>query len=218
MYAGGKKKIKIKRVERVEGKEVTQCSKCGGSGQLKRVSRSLLGQVVNIVECNDCNGTGIIGGREKKVAKIEFDIPKGASSGSPYVLENEGNQGVDKLDDGNLIIFFEEKKHSLFIREGNNIYLAAYINYHQAVQGSNIEVPTISGIVKKFKVPKGIKSGQIVKLKGLGMPDPRRRINGDQLVRINIKTSNNSSKDFILLMENMEEVLGNDITFSKFED
>ena len=218
MYSGGKKKIKIKRLERIKGQKPTQCSNCGGSGQLKKVSRSFLGQVVNIIECNNCNGSGIMGGREKKVTKIEFDIPKGASAGTPYVLENEGNQGIDKTDDGSLIIFFEEKNHSLFVREGSNIYLTAYINYHQAVQGSNIEVPTISGKEKKFKVPKGIKSGQIVKLKGLGMPDSQRRINGDQFVKINIKTSDNTSKDFILLMENMEEVLGNDITFSKFED
>ena len=82
--------------------------------------------------------------------------------------------------------------------------------------GDNIEVPTISGKIN-MKIPKGIKSGQVVRIKGKGMPDPRRRLNGDQFVKININTSNNKSKEFILLMEKMEKILGNDINCSKFE-
>ena len=50
------------------------------------------------------------------------------------------------------------------------------------------------------------------------MPDPRRRVNGDQFVKINIKTSDNSSKDFILLMEKMAKILNDNPTFSKFEN
>ena len=217
MYSGGKKKIKIKKLVRVEGKQASRCSNCSGSGQVKRVSNSFLGQVVNIAECSNCNGSGIVGGREKKVTTIEFDIPKGVSSDHYHILENEGNHGIDKTDDGNLIIYFEEKEHSLFIRDGSDIYLSAFIDYHQAVIGANIEVPIISGKVN-LKIPKGIQSGQIVRLKGKGMPDPRRRINGDQFVKINIKTSDNGSKDFILLMDKMKEVLGDNTVFSKFEN
>ena len=56
-----------------------------------------------------------------------------------------------------------------------------------------------------------------IRVKGKGMPDPRRRINGDQFVKINITTSDNKSKDFVLLMEKMKEILGEDINCSKFE-
>ena len=88
-------------------------------------------------------------------------------------------QGANKMDDGDLIVYFEEKEHSLFSRQGSDIYLSAWINYSQAVLGDNIEVPTISGKIN-LKIPKGIQSGQIVRIKGKGMPDPRRRINGEQ--------------------------------------
>ena len=216
MYSGGKKKIKIKRLERLEGQTPTTCSSCGGTGQMKKISRSFLGQIVNVVECSNCSGAGISGGREKKVATIDFEIPQGVSSDNYHVIKSEGNQGVDRSDDGDLIIYFEEKHHSLFIRDGSDIYLSASINYHQAVEGQNIEVPTISGKVN-LKIPKGIQSGQVVRVKGKGMPDPRRRINGDQFVKINIITSNNSSKDFILLLHKMEDILGNEVKFSKFE-
>ena len=89
MYSGGNKKIKIKRFERIKGEQPSECSSCRGSGQVKRVSNSFLGQVVNITECNNCNGSGIIGGREKKIATIEFDVPKGVSSDHYHILENE---------------------------------------------------------------------------------------------------------------------------------
>ena len=216
MYAGGSKTVKIKRLERIKGSSPQSCSSCGGSGQLKRVSQSFLGQVINVVECNNCNGQGIVGGRERKSAEVTFDIPQGVSSEHYQVVESAGNQGANKSDDGNLIIYFEEKSHPLFIRNGSDIYISISIEYHQAVMGDNVEIPTISGKIN-MKVPKGIKSGQVVRIKGKGMPDIRRRLNGDQFVKININTSNNKSKDFILLMEKMEKILGNDINCSKFE-
>ena len=68
-----------------------------------------------------------------------------------------------------------------------------------------------------LKIPKGIQSGQIVRIKGKGMPDPRRRINGDQFVKINIITSDNKSNDFILLLEKMNKILGNKPEFTKIK-
>ena len=216
MYKGGSKTVKIKRLERIPGESPRQCSSCGGSGQLKRVSQSFLGQVVNIVECNNCNGQGMIGGREKKSTEVTFDIPQGVSSEHYQVVQSMGNQGFNESDDGNLIVYFQEKEHPLFLRNGSDIYLSISIGYHQAVLGDKVKIPTINGEVN-LTIPKGIKSGQVVRVKGKGMPDPRRRINGDQFVKINIITSDNKSKDFILLMEKMKEILGEDINCSKFE-
>jgi len=216
MYKGGSKTIKIKRLERISGQSPQKCSSCGGSGQLKRVQNSFLGQVVNIVECSNCNGQGMVGGREKKSAEVTFDIPQGVSAEHYQVVKSMGNQGINNTDDGNLIVYFEEKEHPLFLRNGSDIYLAVDINYYQAVLGDKVKVPTINGDVN-LTIPKGIKSGQVVRVKGKGMPDPRRRMNGDQFVKINIITSNNKSKDFILLMEKMKEILGEDINCSKFE-
>jgi len=216
MYSGGSKKLKIKRLERIQGQTPKTCSTCNGQGQVKQVSRSFLGQVVNIVACSNCNGGGIMGGREKKTATISFDIPKGVSSDNYHIIENEGNQGANKTDDGDLIVYFEEKEHSLFTRQGSDIYLSAGINYSQAVLGASIEVPTISGKIN-LKIPKGIQSGQIVRIKGKGMPDPRRRINGDQFVKINIITSDNNSNDFILLLEKMNNILGDKPNFTKIK-
>ena len=216
MYSGGSKKLKIKRLERIDGQNPESCSACNGKGQVQQISRSPLGQIVNIVRCSNCNGAGIMGGRERKIAEVTIPIPKGVSSDHPYVVENEGNQGADKTDDGDLIIYFEEKEHSLFTRQGSDMYISAWINYAQAVLGDKIKVPTISGKVN-LTIPKGIQSGQIIRIKGKGMPDPRRRINGDQFVKINIITSDNKSNDFILLLEKMNKILGNEPNFTKIK-
>ena len=149
-------------------------------------------------------------------ATITIDIPQGVSSDNYHIIENEGNQGADKMDDGDLIVYFEEKTHTLFTRQGSDIYLSAWINYSQAVLGDSIEVPTISGKIN-LKIPKGIQSGQIVRIKGKGMPDLRRRVNGDQFVKINIITSDNKSNDFILLLEKMNKILGNNPEFTKIK-
>tara|TARA_B100000614_G_scaffold262812_1_gene298753 strand:- start:6085 stop:7143 length:1059 start_codon:yes stop_codon:yes gene_type:complete len=215
MYLGGSKKIKIKRLERIKGQVPSKCSSCGGNGQVKQVSRSFLGQVVNIVPCSSCDGSGIVGGRAKNTATIKFEIPPGVSSDNYHLLEGEGNQGVEASEDGDLIVYFQEKEHDLFTRQGSDLYLSAWINYAQAALGDIIEVPTISGKKGNLKIPKGIQSGKIIRIKGRGMPDPKRRINGDQYVKINIITSDNSSDDFILLLEKMNKILGNKPNFTK---
>tara|TARA_B100002052_G_C15881477_1_gene599479 strand:+ start:365 stop:1423 length:1059 start_codon:yes stop_codon:yes gene_type:complete len=217
MYSGGSKKIKIKRFERIKGQNPSKCNVCGGTGQVKQVSRSFLGQVVNIVTCSNCNGSGIVGGRKKNTATISFDIPPGVSSDNYHILEGEGNQGINKSEDGDLVVYFQEKEHSLFVRQESDLYISAWINYAQATLGDTIEVPTISGKKGNLKIPKGIQSGKIIRIKGRGMPDPRRRINGDQYVKINIITSENSTDEFILLLEKMNNILGREPKFTKIK-
>ena len=99
----------------------------------------------------------------------------------------------------------------------SDLYISAWINYAQATLGDTIEVPTISGKKGNLKIPKGIQSGKIIRIKGRGMPDPRRRINGDQYVKINIITSENSTDEFILLLEKMNNILGREPKFTKIK-
>ena len=117
-------------------------------------------------------------------------IPKGVSSGNYMTQRGEGNHPGQGGDSGDLIIYFEESDHKLFLRDGNNILLNCWIQYPQAVFGTSIEVPTLLGKVK-LKIPSGIKSGQVLRLKGKGMSELNRNHCGDQLVKINIETPKN---------------------------
>ena len=76
----------------------------------------------------------MVGGEKKKSAEVTFDIPR-VSSEHYQVVESMGNQGFNESDDGNLIVYFQEKEHSLFMRNGSDIYLSISIGYHQAVLG-----------------------------------------------------------------------------------
>ena len=189
IFEGTTKKIKIKRWEKSSTKSAVKCSNCNGSGEVRHVQRSMLGQIVNVQVCSSCNGIGYTGGREQKTTTIKVKIPAGVSDGNYMTLEGEGNQSVAEAENGDLIIYFEEKKHNLFIRGENNVYLECVINYCDAVLGREIEVPTLNGKVK-FNIPKGIKNGQMLRLKNKGFNEVNRIRRGDQYIQITIELLN----------------------------
>ena len=128
----------------------------------------------------------------------------------------EGNHPGQGGDSGDLIVYFEESNHKLFIRDGNDILLNCWIQYPQAIFGTAIEVPTLSGKVK-LKIPSGIKSGQVLRLKAKGMPELNRNHYGDQLVKINIETPKKYSKKAKSLLEDLSEELQGLVNFEKFQ-
>ena len=120
----------------------------------------------------------------------------------------------DNSGNGDLIIYFEEKPHELFLRDSNDIYIECEINYHDAVLGTEIKVPTLHGNVK-FKISPGIMNGQILRLKNKGIKEVNRYRNGDQYIKISIKiprkVSNNEKEILLKLKENFN----NEIVFKK---
>jgi len=218
IYEGTTKKIKIKRYERIPNSTPSKCSKCNGIGEVRHVQQSMLGQIVNVQMCGSCNGIGYIGGRDKKTATISVKIPSGVSDGNYMTLSGEGNQSVidGSGQDGDLIIYFEERPHNLFIRQGVDIYLECMINYADAILGTKVQVPTLNGKVK-FKIPSGIKNGQILRLKGKGFKEVNRYKTGDQYIRITIDTPQKISNDLKKIILNLKNNLGDEVIFKKIE-
>ena len=178
---------------------IQPCHQCRGRG--KGISNT----------CSKCSG----GGKIKNAATINLEIPIGVSSGNYMTQRGEGNHPGEGGSPGDLIIYFEEKDHALYAREGDDIFLDSWIQYPQAVFGTTIQVPTLSGKVK-LKIPAGIKSGQVLRLRGKGMQELNRNRFGDQLVRINIETPKKISKKAKSLMEDLSKELNNDTNFEKF--
>jgi len=217
IYEGTDKKIKIKRWEKSENKSASKCVKCNGTGEVRFVQRSMLGQVVNVQQCSSCSGIGYTGGREQKTATINVKIPAGVSAGNYMTLEGEGNQSIDSGVNGDLMIYFEEKEHNLFIRQDNNVYLECVVNFCDAVLGTEVQVPTLNGKVK-FSIPSGIKNGQILRLKNKGFKEVNRYKNGDQYIKISIETPRNISKDMKKKILDLKDSLGDEIKFKKISD
>ena len=217
IFEGTTKKIKIKRWEKSAKNSPTKCSKCGGSGEVRYVQKSMLGQVINVQMCSACNGIGYIGGREQKTATIKVKIPSGVSDGNYMTLEGEGNQSVAEDLKGDLIIYFEEKEHQLFTRQDNDVYLECIINYGDAVLGKEIQVPTLNGKVK-FSIPSGIKNGQVLRLKNKGFKEVNRYRTGDQYIRIVVDVPKNISKDLKKIILNLKENLKDEVEFKKINN
>ena len=214
--SGVKKMVKVKRLEQSNSSSSSKCTYCDGMGEIKHVQRSMLGQIINVQPCNHCNGVGYIGGREKKIATVEINIPSGVSEGMYTTIKGEGNHSIINDNKGDLIVYFEEISHKLFFRQDNDIILDCWIEYHQAVLGEKINVPTLSGEVK-LTIPKGIKSGQMLRLKNKGLNEVNRNRKGDQIVRVNIKTLNNINTNTKDILQSLKNEVGDEVVFAKIK-
>ena len=216
IHSGKEKKIKIKRWEKASS-DPSVCSMCNGAGEIKKVQKSFLGQIVNVQVCNNCSGVGYVGGRERKTATIKVNIPPGVSDGNYMTLSGEGDKSIKGNSPGDLIVHFEEKEHSLFIRDDSDLYVECSINYPDAVLGLDLEVPTIDGKVK-MKIPPGIKNNQILRLRGKGLPGLNRNKLGDLYVKINIKTLIDMDDKTRNLINELKNSIKDKIEFNKIKN
>ena len=152
--------------------------------------------------CPHCGGSGKVVGKRpsgvgpdgmvKKEETIKIKIPAGVEEGNYMTMGGQGNQNLSGVS-GDLVVVFEEKDHQYFVRDGENVILELHISFPVAVLGGKIEIPTLNGKVG-LKIPKGIQSGQILRLKGKGFPKIRSKFYGDQLVKIQIDTPKKLSR------------------------
>tara|TARA_B100000586_G_scaffold159056_1_gene115779 strand:+ start:55 stop:624 length:570 start_codon:yes stop_codon:yes gene_type:complete len=159
---------------------------------------------VSTIECNDCKGRGktvdkpCSGCRGSGIMpvkkKIKLQIPPGADHGYRLRMRGQGGAGPNNGPKGDLYIVVNMKKHNVFQRQDNEIILDLEITPAQAVIGDSLRIPTLSGNVK-LKIPSGTQSGDVLRLKGKGMPDiSRPSLVGSQHVRINVKVPKPNGK------------------------
>ena len=193
---GVEKKIKIKRSVVAPGAEYKTCPTCQGQGQISTVQNTILGQMRSASICPHCEGSGKkIGnkppgagpdGMIKKEKTIKINVPAGVEEGNYMTMNGQGNENI-LGSPGDLIVVFEELTHEYFVRDGEHVILELNISYPTAVLGGKIEIPTLEGKAG-LKIPSGIQSGQVLRMKGKGFSRIRSRSNGDQLVRVQIQT------------------------------
>ena len=122
-------------------------------------------------------------------------------------LNRHGNKGPKGFESGDLIIFFEENLHPFFTRNGDDIFTEVKIQFDEAALGITLEVPTLDGKAK-LKIPSGIQSGQILRMKGKGFPKVRGSSRGDQLVRVQLETPKSLSSKQKKLLEELSNLNG----------
>ena len=183
------------------------CHSCGGQGTIRVTKRSFLGPIVTENVCEVCEGSGKITkekcsscsglGVNKKEESFSVSIPADINDGETLRLSNAG-EALKGGNPGDLYIKIHVKKDSLFKKEGKNLITELNIKLTDAVLGAKYNLKTLDGDIE-LKVPEGAEFGQILRLKGKGIPYGNEK-RGDLLVKLNIKLpthlSRQAKKDF----------------------
>lgn len=177
------------------GSKVETCPECHGTGQVSFTQNTMFGQMRNVRPCSRCHGEGKIitepckeckgKGTVRKTKKLKVKIPAGVNDGSRLRVSGEGEAGMRGGPSGDLYVYLYVKPHKFFERDGNTVLCEVPINIVQATLGDEIKVPTLDGQVT-MKIPEGTQPGQVLRLKGKGIPSLRGGSRGDQLVRIKV--------------------------------
>jgi molecular chaperone DnaJ len=191
---------------------VQTCGTCGGSGQVRRVSNTFLGQMQTVTTCPACNGEGTTiaakclsckgEGRVFGEEVVSIDIPAGVQEGMQLSVSGKGNAGERGGPAGDLIILIEEEAHPDLHRDGLNVAFDLHISFTDAVFGTHLEVPTIDGKAK-IRIPAGTQSGKIFRLKGKGFPSVNSYEKGDQLIHVNVWTPQQVSPEEKAVLEKL---------------
>jgi molecular chaperone DnaJ len=193
---GVEKKIKVNRLVRAEGVTFKTCPTCHGSGQIKKVVNTMLGQMVSASTCSSCDGSGQIidkrpagvdnSGLVSKEEILSVKIPAGVGDGMQLAMSGKGNEAPGGVA-GDLLILIEEQEDKHLKRDGNNLIYELYISVIDAAVGTSVEVPSVNGKVK-IKIEPGTQSGKILRLRGKGLKDVNGYEVGDQLIYVNVWT------------------------------
>ncbi|MDC0737685.1 molecular chaperone DnaJ [Cognatishimia sp. SS12] len=190
------------------GAEPTTCPTCSGMGKVRAqqgfftVERTCptcsgLGQIIKN-PCGNCGGIG----RTEKDRSLSVNIPAGVETGTRIRLAGEGEAGLRGGPSGDLYIFIEVAKHSIFEREGTNLFCRVPVSMTAAALGGDIEVPTIDGGRSRVKIPSGSQSGRQMRLRSKGMPALRGAGQGDMFIELAVETPVNlTSRQKELLRE-----------------
>jgi molecular chaperone DnaJ len=210
LVQGVEKKIRVKRKKQAPGVRYETCKTCQGSGQIMRVTNTILGRMQSASTCTTCNGSGQTlshrptgadaYGMISQDEAVSIKIPAGVEDGMQLKVSGKGNEAPGKGISGDLIVQISVKDHPSLKREGNNLHLDLYISISEAVLGTFKEIDTVSGSVR-IKLESGIQSGKILRLKGKGVPSLNHYGSGDMLVHVNVWTPENLTKDQKLFFE-----------------
>ena len=179
---GVQKKIKVNKLVAAYGVEFSTCPTCNGTGQVSRVTNTILGAMQTSSTCPNCKGSGQIiakrppgvdsSGLEKKETIIEIEIPPGVEEGMQLSMQGKGNE--------------------------------VGISFSDAVMGTTVEIPMVSGKAK-IKIPSGTQSGKNLRLRSKGIPDVNGYGRGDMIVNIQVFTPQKISKEEKELLVKLNE-------------
>jgi molecular chaperone DnaJ len=177
------------------GSEISTCPTCNGSGRLQQVTRSVFGEFVRTQTCPTCAGSGRRieqpcsecrgSGRVVEERTVTVEIPPGIHHGQRIRLSGEGHAGLLGGRAGDVLVEIRIRPDERFVREGDDVYTTVDLTFTQAALGATVPIPTLDGD-EDLELSAGTQPGEIVVLKGRGMPVLQGFGRGDQRILVNV--------------------------------
>ena len=222
---GTKVQVTYEAVERCEhchgngaepGTPIETCERCAGHGQLQAVTRTPFGQMARTVLCDVCHGDGRVPkqpcrecrGRGRKTARreLEVDVPAGIADSQRIRLSERGHAGETGAPAGDLYVLVRVREDERFVREGDDLIAALDVAAPLAALGATLQTPTLEGMAS-VEVPPGTQPGEVLTLRGEGMPGLRRGRRGDLRMVVNVMIPRRLSEEQRELLERLNGTL-----------
>src|ERR1039458_7287539 len=222
---GAKVQVTYEAVERCEhchgngaepGTPIETCERCGGHGQLQAVTRTPFGQMARTIACDVCHGDGRVPkqpcrecrGRGRKGARreLDVDVPAGISDGQRIRLAERGHAGEMGAPAGDLYVLVRVREDERWVREGDDLIAALDVAAPLAALGATLQTPTLDGTAA-VEVPPGTQPGEVLTLRGEGMPTLHRGRRGDLRVVVNVVVPRRLNEEQRELLEQLHGTL-----------
>jgi molecular chaperone DnaJ len=194
-----------------KGTELTTCSTCNGQGKVRETRQSIMGSFTTVRECAACHGKGQVpkercphcagAGVARTEEEISIKVPLGISNGEVIRMTGRG-EAIPHGQPGDLYIKVHVEPHPTIKREGTNLTSKLPIKLTDALLGATYTVDTMDGPVE-IKIPAGIAHGELLRIKGKGVPHDGGR--GDFMVKISIETPKKLSRKARKLVEELQQ-------------
>ena len=185
-----------------KGTEMKSCETCNGKGKIRELKKTIFGSIemtrvcsvcagegkIPKEKCDFCDGLGIL----KKEEEVKIKIPAGIDNGEMIRLSGAG-EAVKGGAPGDLYIKIHVKTHRVFHKEGNDLVMNLDVKLSDALLGTKIDIHTLEGL-STLNIPEGVNTGDILQIKGKGVPKYGSGGRGDILVHIRVALPKRLSK------------------------
>ena len=199
------------------GTSVTKCPTCNGTGTVKQVQNTILGQMQSTRTCTACHGTGEIikepcenckgKGTVRKQAKIKVKIPAGIDDNQTVVLRGEGEPGEKGGPKGDLYITVRVRKSNVYTRQGTTVSCEVPITITQATLGAELKIPMVDGSTEKFTIPDGTQTGSKFTIRERGFTSLNSTTRGNFVFTVIVQTPKKLNKEQRELMEKLAKTM-----------
>jgi molecular chaperone DnaJ len=203
------------------GSSAITCLECAGTGEIRRVRQSILGQVVTAMPCTRCQGTGSSiaspcptcrgEGRTTQARSLVVDVPAGVDDGSTMRLAGRGSAGFRGGPNGTLYVHLGVARDDRFERHGDDLHTVVSVSVAQASLGTTIDAPTLEGN-EPVEVERGTQPGTVIRLRQRGVTHLRGRGRGDLHVHVNVEIPTDLDDDAEALLRSLATHRGEDVS------